>query len=63
MRSIDIAHFITADKPWHNDYLMVFAREYYSYLRKYLTLEQRAAWWFGKPIGVVNMFERHKEMG
>lgn len=60
MRRIAIAHFITGDKPWNNDYLIVFAREYYSYLRKYLTLKQRAAWWLGKPKGVVNMFERHK---
>ena len=33
MRRIAIAHFITGDKPWNNDYLIVFAREYYSYLR------------------------------
>ena len=61
MRKIIIAHFITWDKPWNNDYLIVFAREYYSYLRKYLTSRQRAAWWLGKPTGVVNMIERHKE--
>ena len=60
MRRIAIAHFITGDKPWNNDYLIVFAREYYSYLRKYLTIRQRLAWWLGKPKGVVNMFERHK---
>ncbi len=56
-----IAHFITGDKPWHNDYLMVYAREYYSYLRKYLTVPQRIAWWAYKPKGVKNMFDRHKE--
>ena len=56
-----IAHFITGDKPWNNDYLMVYAREYYSYLRKYLTVSQRLAWWSGKPKGVKNMFDRHKE--
>ena len=61
LRKIAIAHFITGDKPWNNDYLMVFAREYYSYLRKYLTPGQRMAWWLGKPKGVVNMFERHKK--
>ena len=61
MRMIVIAHFITGDKPWNNDYLIVFAREYYSYLRKYLTPGQRMAWWLGKPRGVVNMFERHKK--
>ena len=61
MRRIAIAHFITGDKPWNNDYLIVFAREYYSYLRKYLTPRQRMAWWLGKPKGVVNMFERHKK--
>ena len=61
MRKIVIAHFITGDKPWNNDYLIIFAREYYSYLRKYLTPGQRAAWWLGKPKGVVNMFERHKK--
>ena len=56
-----IAHFITGDKPWNNDYLIVFAREYYSYLKRYLTVSQRLAWWAGKPKGVKNMFERHKE--
>ena len=56
-----IAHFITGDKPWNNDYLMVYAGEYYSYLRKYLTVPQRLAWWAGKPKGVKNMFDRHKE--
>lgn len=61
MRKIVIAHFITGDKPWNNDYLIVFAREYYSYLRKYLTTRQRVAWWLGKPKGVVNMYERHKK--
>ncbi len=61
IRKVAIAHFITGDKPWNNDYLIVFAREYYSYLRKYLTLKQRVAWWLGKPKGVVNMFERHKK--
>lgn len=61
MRKIVIAHFITGDKPWNNDYLIVFAKEYYSYLRKYLTPKQRVAWWLGKPKGVVNMFKRHKE--
>ncbi len=61
MKKIVIAHFITGDKPWKNEYLIVFAREYYSYLRKYLTLKQRFAWWLGKPKGVINMFERHKK--
>ena len=56
-----IAHFITGDKPWNNDYLMVYAREYYAYLRKYLTVAQRLAWWTGKPRGVKNMFDRHKQ--
>ncbi len=56
-----IAHFITGDKPWNNDYLVVYALEYYSYLRKYLTIPQRLAWWAGKPKGVKNMYDRHKE--
>lgn len=61
VRKTAIAHFITGDKPWHNDYLMIYAGEYYSYLRKYLTVPQRLAWWAGKPKGVKNMFDRHKE--
>ena len=61
VRSTVIAHFITGDKPWHNDYLMVYAREYYSYLRKYLTVPQRLAWWAQKPKGIKNMYDRHKE--
>ena len=60
VKSTVIAHFITGDKPWNNDYLMIYAREYYSYLRKYLTIPQRLAWWAGKPKGVKNMFDRHK---
>lgn len=61
VRSTVIAHFITGDKPWHNDYLMVYAMEYYSYLRHYLTVPQRLAWWLQKPKGVKNMYDRHKE--
>ena len=61
VRRTVIAHFITGDKPWHNDYLMVYAREYYSYLRKYLTVPQRFAWWIQKPKGIKNMYDRHKE--
>lgn len=55
-----IAHFITRDKPWKNEYLMVYALEYYAYLRKHLTVPQRLAWWAGKPKGVKNMFDRHQ---
>ncbi len=55
-----IAHFIAEDKPWHNDYLVVYALEYYSYLRKYLTIPQRLAWWLQKPKGIKNMYDRHK---
>ncbi len=61
MRRVAIAHFITGDKPWNNDYLIAFAREYYSYLRKYLNPLQRMAWWIGKPKGVINMIKRHKK--
>ena len=56
-----IAHFIDTDKPWHNDYLIIYAREYYSYLRKYLTVPQRLAWWIQKPKGIKNMYDRHKK--
>ena len=56
-----IAHFITGDKPWHNDYLIIFAGEYYSYLRHYLTVPQRIAWWVQKPLGIKNMYDRHRE--
>ena len=56
-----IAHFIAEDKPWHNDYLIVYAGEYYSYLRKYLTVSQRIAWWLQKPKGIKNMYDRHKK--
>ena len=56
-----IAHFIATDKPWHNDYLIIYAREYYSYLRKYLTVPQRLAWWLQKPKGIKNMYDRHKD--
>lgn len=61
VRKTVIAHFITGDKPWNNDYLIVYAREYYSYLRKYLTVPQRLAWWAHKPNGIKNMYDRHKE--
>ena len=61
IQKVSNIHFITGDKPWHNDYLMVYAREYYSYLRKYLTVPQRFAWWIQKPKGIKNMYDRHKE--
>ena len=61
VKSTVIAHFIAEDKPWHNDYLIVYAREYYSYLRKYLTVPQRIAWWIQKPKGIKNMYDRHKQ--
>lgn len=61
LKKVAIAHFIAKDKPWHNDYLIVYAREYYSYLRKYLTVPQRLAWWSQKPKGIKNMYDRHKE--
>lgn len=56
-----IAHFIATDKPWHNDYLIIYATEYYSYLRRHLTVLQRLAWWVQKPKGIINMYNRHKE--
>ena len=56
-----IAHFIAEDKPWNNDYLVVYALEYYSYLRKHLTVPQRIAWWTHKPKGIKNMYDRHKK--
>lgn len=61
VKKVIIAHFIAEDKPWHNDYLIVYAREYYSYLRKHLTGPQRLAWWVQKPKGIINMFDRHKK--
>ena len=61
VRKTVIAHFITGDKPWNNDYLIVYAGEYYSYLKKYLTVPQRLAWWVQKPKGIKNMYDRHKE--
>lgn len=61
LKKIIIAHFITGDKPWNNDYLVIFAREYYSYLKEYLTPKQRMAWWLGKPKGIINMYQRHKK--
>lgn len=51
-RNITVAHFISSMKPWHDDYCIVFAREYYMYLRKYLTTEQRIDYWRKKPAVV-----------
>ena len=61
VKSAVIAHFIAEDKPWHNDYLIIYALEYYSYLRKYLTIPQRLARWIQKPKGIKNMYDRHKK--
>ena len=47
-RNVVIAHFILSIKPWMGTYCYFYLFEYWSYLRKYLTKEQRWEYWSEK---------------
>ena len=50
-----IVHFIMANKPWKNDYCLFYLKEYWNYLKKYLTREQQREYWIRKPLGYFNL--------
>ena len=58
-KNVQIAHFITGDKPWKNGYCFPYAREYYSYLKKYLNTSEKIIWWLAKVKGVIEIIEKH----
>ena len=50
-----IVHFLTSNKPWKNDYCLFYMREYWNYLKKYLTREQQREYWMHKPLAYCNL--------
>lgn len=54
-RDAVVVHFITSNKPWKNDYCRFYLKEYWNYLKKYLTREQRREYWMCKPLAYFNM--------
>jgi len=60
-----IVHFITADKPWKDTYVFPYLREYYKYLRKYLSVRKKIRYWLLKPKGVIEglkTYEKYKKI-
>lgn len=68
LRAAVVVHFITSNKPWKNDYCLFYLKEYWNYLKKYLTRKQRREYWMCKPLAYFNLvkgyigtvFERFK---
>ena len=50
-----IVHFLTSNKPWKNDYCLFYLKEYWNYLKKYLTREQQREYWIRKPLAYFNL--------
>ena len=50
-----IVHFLTSNKPWKNDYCLFYLKEYWNYLKKYLTREQQREYWIRKPLAYCNL--------
>ena len=55
LRDAVIVHFFTANKPWKNEYCLFYMKEYWNYLKKYLTKEQRREYWMHKPLAYCNL--------
>ena len=55
LRDAVIVHFITASKPWKNEYCLFYLREYWNYLKKYLTKEQQREYWMHKPLAYFDL--------
>lgn len=55
LRDAVIVHFFTANKPWKNEYCLFYMKEYWNYLKKYLTKEQRREYWKHKPHAYCNL--------
>lgn len=56
-----VVHFITSDKPWFPTYVFPYTREYYGYLKKYLTGKEKLKYWICKPAGVVKVCKKHRD--
>ena len=50
-----IVHFFMANKPWKNEYCLFYMKEYWNYLKKYLTREQQREYWVRKPLAYCNL--------
>ena len=50
-----IVHFFMANKPWKNEYCLFYMKEYWNYLKKYLTREQQREYWMHKPLAYCNL--------
>lgn len=50
-----IVHFLASLKPWKNDYCLFYMKEYWNYLKKYLTREQQREYWMHKPLAYCNL--------
>lgn len=55
LRDAVIVHFITSYKPWKNEYCLFYMKEYWNYLKKYLTKEQQREYWMHKPLAYCNL--------
>ena len=49
LQSAVIVHFTSSNKPWKNEYCLFYLREYWSYLQRYMTEEQKNTYWKHKP--------------
>ena len=54
-----IVHFLASLKPWKNDYCLFYMKEYWNYLKKYLTKEQQREYWVRKPLAYVNLVKEY----
>ena len=54
-----IVHFLTSNKPWKNNYCLFYLKEYWNYLKKYLTREQQREYWIRKPLGYFNLVKEY----
>lgn len=59
LSSVDVVHFITNDKPWNNTYCFPFAKEYYIWLKRYLSVREKILWWLTKPFWLVLVLIKH----
>lgn len=48
-----IVHYVTKDKPWQPSFFFPYVKEYYCYMKKYMTKKRRILYWIGKPYGFV----------
>lgn len=57
LRDAVIVHFFSHSKPWMNEYCLFYLKEYWNYLKKYLTKEQQREYWMYKPLAYFNLLK------